>query len=84
MENEDTRERALQFLESMESRHNDVLDALDKLNERIEGVLAECLGEKEGGEPPEKPRRRSKKAKVEDNAVQKEVESEVAPPAEAA
>lgn len=33
------REQALEFLEGMERRHNEVLDSLDELNQRIESVL---------------------------------------------
>lgn len=39
---DDARERAMGFLESMESRHNDILDQLEELNGKIEQVLEEC------------------------------------------
>ena len=56
------RERALQFLESMEQRHEDVLDELDALEERIEGVLAEYLGDRY--EPLEGRKQRRRKGKT--------------------
>ena len=38
---EDSNSSALEFLQSLESRHSGVLDELDALNERIEKVLDE-------------------------------------------
>ncbi|MEC8557060.1 MAG: hypothetical protein VXZ82_18815 [Planctomycetota bacterium] len=64
------RERALQFLESMEQRHEDVLDELDALEERIEDVLAEHLGDRfEPLEGRKKRRRKGKTRLLEDSAI---------------
>ena len=38
---EDKSETALEFLEALDSRHNEVLDELDALNARIEAVLGQ-------------------------------------------
>lgn len=52
-ETEAARNSALEFLEAMESRHDCVLDELDKLNLRIESVLEQyALGRKEQSQSP--------------------------------
>ena len=61
-EEAEKRENALQFLESMEQRHEAVLDELDALEERIEGVLAEYLGDRY--EPLEGRTKRRRKGKT--------------------
>ena len=45
MEDSLSREQALEFLEGMERRHNEVLDSLAELNARIEGVLAKSVSQ---------------------------------------
>lgn len=40
---EDKLESALEFLESLDARHSQVLDDLDALNARIEAVLGQYL-----------------------------------------
>lgn len=39
----------MQFLESLEARHNEVLDELESLNGRIENVLESCMTRSEPG-----------------------------------
>ncbi len=46
MDTSASREQSLEFLEGMERRHNEVLDSLAELNERIELVLAKSLAQR--------------------------------------
>ena len=43
IKDEPANQDGLAFLESLESKHNQVLDELDMLNERIEAVLNQYL-----------------------------------------
>ncbi len=45
-----TRENALQFLDEMESRHDFLLNELDKLNASIETVLSEYTKSRQGAD----------------------------------
>ena len=47
MDSKTSHEQALQFLQGIEQRHNQVLDELEHLNGRIEAVLGEYLDSRE-------------------------------------
>ena len=44
---QDSREQAIQFLEDLESRHNQLLDQLSDLNSQIEHALEQCTQRRE-------------------------------------
>ena len=61
MQDSDPQTEAIAFLESLEQRHNQVLDDLDALNQRIEEVLKANLPKRDTEDPPKGSRKKAKK-----------------------
>lgn len=61
MQDSDPQTEAIAFLESLEQRHNQVLDDLDALNQRIEEVLKENLPKRDADDSQKDSRKKPKK-----------------------